>query len=128
MIDKIKDLKIKSRTANKKEIETIDLEMKKLAFENPKEFSEAMLICIEESNQKANELLLKQKLEDILPIISVSYLAKNYFKKSPQWFYQRLNGNSVNGKEAHFTNAELETLSIALKEIGQKISATATVI
>jgi hypothetical protein len=63
-----------------------------------------------------------------LPAISVSYLSKNYFKKTPQWFYQRLNGNKVNGKEAHFTSNELQTLSIALKEIGQKLSASASVI
>ena len=47
----------------------------------------------------ADELILRQKLEDILPAISISYLSKNYFKKTPQWFYQRLNGNNVNGKE-----------------------------
>lgn len=128
MIDKIKELKIKSRTANKKEMEAIDLEMEKLASENPTAFSEAMLGCIEESNQIADELILKQKLEEVLPIISVSYLAKNYFKKTPQWFYQRLNGNSVNGKEAHFTHNELETLSVALKEIGQKLSTSASLI
>jgi len=128
MIDKIKDLKLKSRTANKKEMEAIDLEMEKLASENPDEFSEAMLMCVEESNLKADELLLKQKLEEVLPIISVSYLSKNYFKKTPQWFYQRLNGNTVNGKEAHFTHNELETLSVALKEIGQKLSTSASLI
>ena len=128
MIDKIKELKIKSRTANKKEKALIDSEMEKLAFENPKEFSEAMLTCIKESNQKADELILRQKLEDILPVISISYLSKNYFKKTPQWFYQRLNGNNVNGKEAHFTDIELKTLSIALKEIGQKLTASAALV
>ena len=128
MIDKIKELKIKSRTANKKEKVLIDLEMQKLAFENPKEFSEAMLNCIKESNQKADELILRQKLEDILPVISISYLSKNYFKKTPQWFYQRLNGNNVNGKEAHFTDNELKTLTLALKEIGQKLTASAALV
>lgn len=83
---------------------------------------------MKESNQIANELILKQKLEGVLPIISVSYLAKNYFKKKPQWFYQRLNGNSVNGKEVHFAHNELETLSVALREIGQKLSASASLI
>ena len=128
MIDTVKELKLKSRTANKKELQVIDLQMEKLALENPKAFSEAMLACLEESNQKVDELILKQKLEEVLPIISVSYLAKNYFKKTPQWFYQRLNGNSVNGKEAHFTNNELQILSLALKEIGQKLSVSASLI
>lgn len=128
MVDKIKDLKIKSRTAAKKELEAIDLELEQLAIENPSAFAEAMLLCVEESSKKADELLLRQKLEAILPVISVSYLAKNYFKKTPQWFYQRLNGNNVNGKEAHFTTNELETLSFALKEIGQKLSTSASFI
>ncbi len=128
MINRIKELKLKFRTASDIEKEEIDLEMAKLALEYPAEFSEAMLSCIKESNQKADELILKQKLEDILPVISISYLSRNYFKKTPQWFYQRLNGNSVNGKEAHFTSNELKTLSFALQEIGQKLSASAAIV
>lgn len=128
MIDKIIELKIKSRIAKKKEKVLIDLEMQKLASENPKEFSEAMLTCIKETNQKADELILRQKLEAILPVISISYLSKNYFKKTPQWFYQRLNGNNVNRKEAHFTENELKILSLALKEIGQKLTASARLV
>lgn len=128
MIDKIKELKIKSRTANKKELEAIDLELEKLSIENPKAFAEAMLNAVSDTSAELDELILKQKLEEVLPIISVSYLAKNYFKKTPQWFYQRLNGNTVNGKEAHFTHNELETLSVALKEIGQKLSTSASLI
>lgn len=128
MYDQIKNLKVKSRIANKKELKAIDLEMEKLASENPKAFSEAMIKCAEETILMADELILKQKLDEVLPIISVSYLAKNYFKKTPQWFYQRLNGNIVNGSEAHFTPNELRTLSMALKEIGQKISSSASLI
>ena len=55
-------------------------------------------------------------------------MSKNYFKKTPQWFYQRLNGNTVNGKEAHFTNNELKILSEALNEIGEKLSSSSTLI
>ncbi len=128
MINRFKELKLKFRTASKIEKEEINQEMAKFAIENPVEFSEAMLMCIKKSNQKADELILKQKLEDILPVISISYLSKNYFKKTPQWFYQRLNGNIVNGKEAHFTSTELKTLSLALKEIGQKLSASAALV
>jgi len=129
MLDEIKKLKEKyQNTENENEIATIHSEMNLLFTKNPDEFTDSLLECIKESNKKADELLLKQKLEDILPVISVSYLAKNYFKKTPQWFYQRLNGNNVNGKEAHFTHKELETLAIALKEIGQKLSASASLI
>ena len=91
MIDKINELKIKSRTANKKELEAIDLELERLSIENPEAFSEAMLKVATETSIELDDLILKQKLEEVLPIISISYLAKNYFKKTPQWFYQRLN-------------------------------------
>ena len=129
MLDEIKKLKEKyQNTENENEVAAIHSEMNVLFTENPDAFADSLLDCIKESNKKADELLLKQKLEDILPVISVSYLAKNYFKKTPQWFYQRLNGNTVNGKEAHFTHKELETLAIALKEIGQKLSTSASLI
>jgi predicted ribosome quality control (RQC) complex YloA/Tae2 family protein len=126
MLDEIKKLKHKYQTAtNEVEVGAIKTEMKSLFNENPDVFTDSIVACIKESNQKADELLLRQKLEDVLPILSVSYLSKNYFKKTPQWFYQRLNGNSVNGKEAQFTPNELETLSNALKEIGEKLNKTA---
>jgi hypothetical protein len=129
MLDEIKKLKEKYQsTENESEIADIHSEMNLLFAENPDTFADSLLECIIDSNKKADELLLKQKLEDILPVISVSYLAKNYFKKTPQWFYQRLNGNNVNGKEAHFTHKELETLALALKEIGQKLSASASLL
>jgi predicted outer membrane protein len=121
-------LKIRARTANQKELEAIDLEMDRLALENPKAFSEAMLDAANQTSVALDELILKDKLEKILPIISVSYLSKNYFKKTPQWFYQRLNGNLVNGKEARFTVSEVQILSNALKEIGQKLSTSANLI
>ena len=129
MLDEIKKLKEKyQNTENENEIAIIHSEMNLLFTENPDAFADSLLECIKDSNKKADELLLKQKLEDVLPVISVSYLAKNYFKKTPQWFYQRLNGNNVNGKEAHFTHKELEILALALKEIGQKLSASASLL
>ena len=129
MLDEIKKLKNQYQNAKTdEEFSVIHDAMDLLYNANQDDFSEAMLTCIKESNQKADELILRQKLEDILPVISISYLSKNYFKKTPQWFYQRLNGNNVNGKEAHFTDNELKTLSIALKEIGQKLTASAALV
>jgi spore coat polysaccharide biosynthesis predicted glycosyltransferase SpsG len=128
MDTKIEELKIRFRTASKQEIEIIDNEIIFLHNQDNQAFSKTMLKAIKQTNNEADELILKEKLKEILPVISVSYLAKNYFKKTPQWFYQRLNGNNVNGKEAHFTNNELKILSSALKEIGQKLSASASFI
>ena len=66
---------------------------------------------------------IRKVLEPILPAISVSYLAKNYFHKTPQWFYQRMNGNSVNGKPVKFSDSEIQILNIAIKDIGKQLNA-----
>jgi hypothetical protein len=63
-----------------------------------------------------------QKLQHVLPVISVSYLAKNYFNRTPQWFYQRLNGNIVNGKQSAFNENELVILRNALSDISKEIN------
>jgi hypothetical protein len=67
---------------------------------------------------------VREKLASVLPIISVSYLAKNYFHKTPQWFFHRLNGNRINGKPANFTQEEISTLNSALQDISREIGST----
>ena len=107
------------------EIEAIDKEVKSLVDRDIDRFSEGMLDCIKDTNKEADELLLRDKLESVLPFISVSALVKTYFKKSPQWFYQRLNGSLVNGKPVKFNEGELKILSTALNDIGKKITQAA---
>jgi hypothetical protein len=65
---------------------------------------------------------IREKLSPVLPVISISYLAKNYFHKTPQWFYQRLNGNKVNGKPVKFSATEIQTLNLAIQDIRQQLS------
>ena len=70
--------KLKERFVNadsEKEMEAIDKEMKALADKDIEMFSEGMLECIKETNKKADELLLREKLESVLPFISVSALS-----------------------------------------------------
>jgi hypothetical protein len=128
MEKKINSLKKQFRSASKMELEEIDKEMEKLALENPEGFSQAMLNAARESLMEAEELRIKEKLEKILPIVSVSYLAKTYFGKTPQWFYQRLNGNIVNGKEVKFSEEDLKTISEALNDIGDKLKESSLLI
>jgi hypothetical protein len=80
-----------------------------------------MLDSIKETTDRLKEDRLRKRLEPTLSAISVSYLAKNYFGKTPQWFYQRLNGNIVNGTEAKFTEDELKTLSGAIIDLSDKL-------
>lgn len=123
--------KLKERFVNAEseaEIDAIDKEMRTLAVKDMNQFSEGMLECIKDTNKEADEVLLREKLESVLPFISVATLAKTYFKRSPQWFYQRLNGSIVNGKSIKFNNNELETLSNALVDIGKRITQAAAFI
>ena len=69
------------------------------------------------------ETSLKKRLLEVSNIISISYVAKTYFNKTRSWFYQRLNGNLVNGKPAKFTKDELFKLDSALKDISKKIGS-----
>lgn len=64
---------------------------------------------------------VRTQLEEILPAISISYIAKHYFGKSSSWFYQRLNGNKVNGHEVTFSPAERETLAHALQDLSNRL-------
>lgn len=77
---------------------------------------------LKDMNVRAEEIRVREKMEVILPMISVSYLAKHYFGKSSSWLYQRINGNKVHGKPAKFTTQELDKLKHALKEISQNIA------
>jgi len=75
---------------------------------------------IEDIKQTIN---IRKTLEPILPAISVSYLSKNYFHKTPQWFYQRMNGNKVNGKSVQFTTGEVERLNFAIQDISKQLQS-----
>ena len=56
---------------------------------------------------------VKMQLMEVTEIVSLSYIAKNYFHKTRTWLYQKINGNKVNGKEASFTKEEINTLNYA---------------
>ena len=81
----------------------------------------ATLAQIEETNERAREIIVRNQIKDILPVISLSFIAKEYFGKTKEWLYQRINGNLVNGKPAKFTEDEKHTLNFALKDIADKL-------
>lgn len=83
----------------------------------------AALENIREINAEAAEIVLREQLKDILPAVSLAYIAKTYFSKTRQWLYQRINGASVNGKPARFTQEEIEILNCALKDIGNRLTS-----
>lgn len=81
----------------------------------------AALENIRETNAEAAEIVLREQLRDVIPAVSLAYIAKTYFSKTRQWLYQRINGTSVNGKPARFTPEEVEILNHALKDIGNRL-------
>ena len=68
---------------------------------------------------------LRMQLKTLAPALSLGYIAKTYFGKSSTWLYQRLNGNVVNGKVAHFTCEEIKTFKAALADLGARLSSAA---
>ena len=85
---------------------------------------EGMNQALEGSRQELEDYrsrLTKDKLGKAPQAISLSYIAKNYFGKSKEWLYQRINGNIVNGKPAHFTEEETRQLQNALHDLGAQL-------
>ncbi len=126
MLDEITALKLRYRAAKtEKDKEAIFNEITALASKDNDSFSEAVVESVKATNKDAQEYIVKEKLKDVLGIISASYIAKTYFKKTTAWFYQRLNNNIVNGKQATFTKEEIEVLRHALEDISCKINNSA---
>ena len=126
VLNDIERLKLSYREAKTgKEKEAILNEVSVLASKDNDSFSKAVVESIKATNKEAQEYIIKEKLKDILGIISASYIAKNYFNKTTAWFYQRLNNNIVNGKQARFSKDEIEVLRHALEDISCKINNSA---
>lgn len=74
---------------------------------------------------EADELIFRSKLGDVPEYISFSYIAKKYFGKSRAWLMQKVNGNTVHGKQAAFTDKERKQFREALQDISKKLSNVA---
>lgn len=102
--------------------------LQSLPAEDKKEFAVAFRAGAKQAVAEAQDLIkvveVRQKLDRVLDFASMSYIAKNYFGKTRQWLYQRVNGNIVNGKPVDFTPDELNTLSVALSELGDIMKET----
>ena len=77
---------------------------------------------IKETNERVRDELVRNRLKSVLPAISLSYIANTYFHKSRSWLNQRINGNTVNGTQAKFSQEELRKLDFALKDLSAKLA------
>lgn len=103
-----------------------------LANKTPEEvqmISDIMLECVNEDIDKTDDFIrevrLRKVLSKVYDAVSWSYIAKTYFGKSRSWLNQRLNSFLVNGKEAQFTQEELNQLQKALLDLSGDIKNTA---
>lgn len=103
---------LKEKYTSESDLETIDAFVRNEAGK-----------LIAETDKLINEVSVRQQLVEISDMVSLSYIAKNYFNKTRQWLYQRINGSTVNNKPARFTDKELDTLNFALQDISKKIGS-----
>lgn len=122
MIDKTYMDELKSRFVNAKtdaERDAVRTEMSAACSEAPHVVAEIMAGQLDETIATAKDMKMREKLSNILPAISMAYVARVYFGKSRAWLCQRINGLAVNGKRAEFTESEKATLEHALKDIAE---------
>ena len=86
------------------------------------EYIKNRVYAVAASADKVIDKAVKYQLSQVKDVLSLSYIAKNYFNKSRQWLNHRINGSIVNGKPARFTDEQLATFNLALKDISNKIS------
>lgn len=78
-----------------------------------------------EKDLKVTERLIEiqEKLKPIKGIVSLSYIAKNYFGKSASWLQQRIYGYKVGGKTYTLSDEEVKILSFAFQDISEKLKS-----
>ncbi|GHT57475.1 DUF5053 domain-containing protein [Bacteroidia bacterium] len=117
--EQLKELDINAKSDAERERLTVDFE--RLATEDPKGFQAAVTASVKQTLADAKELKIKEQLVQISEIVSMSYIAKVYFKKSKSWFSQRINELDVNGKSVKFSQEEIDTLNFAIQDISKKM-------
>ena len=130
MVTKEKMNLLKSRymkAKNEQERDAVRKEIAELCDEDTMKVASIATEQIQESIDEINGIIIRRQLEDILPFMSLAYIAKRYFGKSRQWLYQRVNGTIVNGKAARFTNQEIDILNAAIQDMGNRLLSTKVV-
>ncbi|RHJ78092.1 DUF5053 domain-containing protein [Parabacteroides sp. AM08-6] len=129
MYDKIKELAIRKRTAKtKEEKDAVKNAMFSLQNSDPIAYGEALERLIKETTNRLDELTVSEKMGEVTKIVSMSYIAQNYFGKTRSWLAHKLNGDIVNGKESSFTEEELYTLKMALNDLSKKLGSISAVL
>lgn len=97
--------------------------LSEMVKQEPEKYGEAFWEISQIKLEELKALNVKASLVEVSEFVSLSYIAKNYFQKSKEWLYQRINGNLVNGKPAQFTAEEIESLNNALQDLSKKLGS-----
>ena len=129
MYSRIKELAKQRRMAKtEEEIKAVNSAMKELENENPEAYGKALEQLIHETAKRVEELTVAEQMGEVTKIVSMAYIAQNYFGKTRSWLAQKLNGNTVDGKTAQFSTEELATLKFALSDISKKLGSLSAVL
>lgn len=112
---------LKTEAERREHDNKFDVLMKSVPIEQRKQAGQYLReVMLERRNPKSQKINkdLKKELEDIQDIVSLSYIAKEYFNKDRTWLYKKINGTIP------FTEDEMKILSMALKSIGNKFLDT----
>jgi tRNA(Ile)-lysidine synthase TilS/MesJ len=118
--EKLKELDINAKLDSQRA--KINIELEQLADSDPEGFETAVLASARQTLENVKALKIKEQIELISDIISMSYIAKTYFNKSKAWLSQRVNELDVNGKPAKFLPEEIDTLNFAIRDISNKLA------
>lgn len=125
----LKDDLLKMDTLHGEELDAHLIEMKAL-YIKPEEKKairkhlDAELNAIENRVDSLDKsITIREQMNEIIDLIPISYIAKNYFGKSRAWLYQRINGYRVRGRVYTLNDKEIETFNKALKDISNKIGS-----
>ncbi|MBP6609737.1 MAG: DUF5053 domain-containing protein [Paludibacter sp.] len=122
--EKFEELKkLELNAKSNKELYNIQLEFDSLASADPDGFEDAFIESAKQTLSDVKHLKIKEQIKEMQEIVSMSFIAKTYFNKTKSWMSQRINELNVNGKPAHFTTEEINTLNAAFKDISEKVGA-----
>ena len=105
------------RERNKEAFEKMSEEEKAAYGKNMQEGLDAI-------GKRVDELYESVRLGEVAKLLSLAYISEKYFGKTRQWLYQRLNGYTVNGNPARFTDEEKTKLRQDLHDIIDLIEKT----
>lgn len=68
---------------------------------------------------------VRQRIADILLVISWREMARHYFGKSSSWLYHKMDGINGNGGKGDFTPDEREKMKESLLDLSERIRRAA---